>query len=59
MSTMGDIPGALENYDRALKCREQAVALDPHDANARDTVGRAHLSIGQVYRRAGRPLDAR
>jgi tetratricopeptide (TPR) repeat protein len=55
---MGDIAGSLENYQRALSQREQVAAADPHDANAQDTVARAHLSIGQVLRKAGRQLEA-
>src|SRR5258706_2314274 len=55
---MGDVRGSLENYGRALSLREKVAAADTHDARARDTVARAHLSIGQVLRGAARPLEA-
>ena len=42
----------------ALALREQVATADPNDVNARGAVTRAHLSIGQVYRRAGRGLEA-
>jgi tetratricopeptide (TPR) repeat protein len=55
---MGDVPGALEHYGRALSLRERVAAADTHDARAQETVARAHLSIGQVLRGAARPLEA-
>jgi non-specific serine/threonine protein kinase/serine/threonine-protein kinase len=58
LSLMDDIDGSLDNYHRALSLREQVAALDPHDVNAADAVARAHLSIGQVYRKARRWPEA-
>ena len=50
--------GSLANYRQALWQREHVAAADPRDVNASDTVVRAHLSIGQVFRRAGRLPEA-
>jgi eukaryotic-like serine/threonine-protein kinase len=58
LSTLGDIEASLSSYRQALAEREWAARADPNDVNARDTVIRAHLSIGQVFRKASRPLEA-
>ena len=58
LSTMGDIDSVARELSAGARRARMGGQADPNDVNARDTVIRAHLSIGQVFRKASRPLEA-
>jgi eukaryotic-like serine/threonine-protein kinase len=55
---LGDVPGALASYRRALAIAERAVRADPRNATSQRYLARVHVSLGDMFALRGDPAGA-
>jgi non-specific serine/threonine protein kinase/serine/threonine-protein kinase len=54
---LGDMPGAVQSYNRALQISAALAAANPDDAQARRYLARSHQSRGEVLPLIGKAAD--
>lgn len=57
-ANLGDTAGAIQNYGKALKIREQLAQLRPNDVEAQVELGEIYASLGDTAVVAGKPAEA-
>ncbi|MBS1794704.1 MAG: protein kinase [Acidobacteria bacterium] len=57
-ANLGDVPGALENYEKATAIDEKLLAVDPENSNYRKNYATRLTNLGMLYRTVGKTSKA-
>ena len=59
LCSMGDLPGALQQYTRSLTTATEIAQHDPADLESRLNIAKLHAALGIVHARAGQYPEAK